>query len=115
METTEKIAINILKNELIDLSNVQRILKNQRKTDKIVGERLMEPWKATYEHQANREKIRLMYAAYGLMRGKSFSQTENKFPEEGHPLNEFKEKIDKIIFEYRDKALALEPKVSEVA
>ena len=38
-----------------------------------------------------------MYAAYGLMRGKSFSQTENKYPEEEHPLNNYKRDIDKIL------------------
>ena len=86
METIEKVNVNKLKIELIDLSNVQRILKNQRKTKKLVGERLMEPWEATCKHEVNREKLRLMYAAYGLLRGKSFSQTENKHPEEGHPL-----------------------------
>ena len=115
MKTNEKIAINILKNEVIDLSNIQKILKNQRKTEKLVGKRLMEPWEAVFKHQTNREQLRLMYAAYGLMRGKSFSQTENKYSEEVHPLNEFKEKINKIIFEYKNKALGLELEIAKVA
>jgi hypothetical protein len=100
METIEKISVNILKNELKDLSTVQKILKNQRKTVNLVGERIKDPGIATYEHQRNREKLRIMYAAYGLMRGKSFSQTENKYPEEGHPLNEFKKQIDEIVLKY---------------
>ena len=41
-----------------------------------------------------------MYAAFGLMRGKSFSQTENKHSEEGHPLNKHRGTIDKIIASY---------------
>jgi hypothetical protein len=100
METIVKINVAKLKEDLKKLAENQRFLKNQRKTEKLVGERVMEPWKATYEHQANRENLRLMYAAYGLMRGKSFSQTENKYPEEGHPLNEFKKQIDEIILKY---------------
>jgi len=100
METIEKISVNILKNELKDLSNVQKILKNQRKTVNLVGERIKDPGMATYEHQRNRQKLRIMYAAYGLMRGKSFSKTENKYPEEGHPLNEFKIEIDEMVLKY---------------
>jgi hypothetical protein len=101
METIEKISINILKNELIDLSNVQRILKNQRRTVKLIGERIKEPWEAAYEHSRNREKLRILYAAYGLMKGKTFSQIENKFPEENHPLNEFKFEINDLILNYQ--------------
>jgi len=100
METTVKINVAKFKEDIKKMSENQRSLKNQRKTVKLVGERTMEPWQATYEHQSNRENLRLIYAAYGLMRGKSFSQTENKFPEEDHPLKEYQSKIDKIIEKY---------------
>ena len=100
METIVKINVKELKKDLKNLSDNQRFLKNQRKTENLVGERVEEPWVATYKHQVNREKLRLMYAAYGLLRGKSFSQTENKYSEEEHPLNEFKDQIDKIIESY---------------
>jgi len=106
METIEKVNVKQIREDLKKLSENQKWLKNQRKTVKKDCSRKesdpndIEPWEATYKHQINREKLRLMYAAYGLMRGKSFSKTENKFPEESHPLNEYKEKIDKIISEY---------------
>jgi hypothetical protein len=86
-----------LKRKIKELSETQRYLKDQRKTDKIVGERKMQPWEATMQHWSNRETLRIMYAAYGVARGKSFSQIENHYPEEGHPLNYYKTQIDKII------------------
>jgi len=103
METIEKIErvdVRKIKSDIQILSDLQRSLKNQRKTEKLQGERTMEPWVAAYKHQSNREDLRLMYAAYGLMRGKSFSVTENRFPEEGHPLNEFKSKIENLVQKY---------------
>ena len=100
METIEKIQVEKLKTDIKKLSENQRILKNQRKTVKLQGERTMDPSEATWKHQANREKLRAMFAAYGLMRGMSFSQIESSHHEEGHPLNEIQPRIDKIISEY---------------
>lgn len=102
VENAQKMDITKFKNDIKELSEQQRFLKNQRKTVKLVGERKMSPSEATWKHQMNRDKLRLMFAAYGLIRGKSFSQTENKFEEENHPLNEneFKMKIGKIISNY---------------
>ena len=106
METIEKVEnrqrmdITKFKNDIKELSEQQRYFKNQRKTVNLQGTRTMSPSEATWKHQANREKLRLMFAAYGLMRGKSFSQIENKFPEEEHPLNEYKLRIGKIIASY---------------
>lgn len=89
-----------LKNEIKKLSEDQLYLKDQRKSDKIVGERKLQPWEAAMQHTVNRHKLRIMFAAYGLMRGKSFSQTENFYPEENHPLNEFKSQIDNLILQH---------------
>lgn len=101
METTiEKIKVSIIKNDIKTLSAEQRSLRNQRKTVKLKGERTMEPWVAACQHQANREKLRLMFAAYGLMRGKSFSQMEHNHTEEEHPLKNFLPQISKIIEHY---------------
>ena len=100
METIEKVNVRKIKEDIKEMSTEQRLLKNQRKTVHIKGDRTMEPWEATYKHEINREKLRLMFAAYGLMKGKPFSVTENNHPEEGHPLNEFKNEIDKIKEEY---------------
>jgi hypothetical protein len=99
-ENRQRMDITKFKNDIKELSKQQRFFKNQRKTVKLVGERKISTSEATWKHQLNRDKLRLMYAAYGLMKGKSFSQIENKYSEEGHPLNDFKIKIGKIIANY---------------
>lgn len=103
METkiSKKAAMAIMKDDIKTLAEEQRFLKNQRKTEKIIGERKLSPWEAAYKHQDNRKKLRLMYAAYGLARGKSYSQTENNYPEENHPLIEYQKQIDNIINSYK--------------
>lgn len=52
---------------------------------------------AEEKHRSNREKLRIMYAVYGLMRGKSFSQIENHYPEDNHPLKKYQYQIDKLM------------------
>jgi hypothetical protein len=79
----------------------QKFLKNQRKTVKIVGERIIPAKDATYRHQTNREDLRIMYAAYGIARGKSFSQIENQHAEENHPLQRFQKSIDRLLEKYK--------------
>jgi hypothetical protein len=101
METIEKIDIKKMKEDIKGMVELQKFYKNQRKTDKIIGERKMSASDATYKHAANREDLRMMYAAYGLARGKSFSQTENKYPEEGHPLHAHQRTIDRITEKYK--------------
>jgi len=101
METIEKIDIAKMKIDIKAMVELQKFYKNQRKTDKIVGERKMSPSDATYKHQTNRQDLRIMYAAYGLARGKSFSQIENKYPEENHPLNNYQKSIDRITEKYK--------------
>jgi len=100
METIEKLqytSILKLKADIKKQSDLQRFLKNQRKTINLIGKREMNENEATWKHMLNREKLRIMYAAYGLMRGKTFSQIENNFAEKNHPLNDFKSEIDIII------------------
>jgi hypothetical protein len=101
IETTiEKIKVSVIKNDIKKLSEGQKFLRNQRKTVRLKGKRTMEPWVAACSHQASREKLRLMYAAYGLMRGKSFSQMEHNHAEEEHPLKNFLPQINKMIEDY---------------
>lgn len=100
IEKTQKINVAKFKEDIRILAEGQRELKNQRRTVRFSGTRTMSPSEATWKHQMNREKLRLMYAAYGLMRGKTFNQIENKYEEEGHPLNEYRMKIGKIISSY---------------
>ena len=98
METTfNKEAIKSLKLDIEASSALQRAMKNQRKTVHLKGERIIQPDEASMHVYLDGLKLRIMYAAYGLMRGKSFSQTENHYPEENHPLNKYKNAINKCI------------------
>jgi hypothetical protein len=101
METIVKFNIAKMKEDIKVKVEEQKFLKNQRKTVKIVGERKMPAKDATYKHQVNREDLRIMYAAYGIARGRSFSQIENNHPEENHPLQKYQKSIDRLLEKYK--------------
>lgn len=101
METIEKIDIKKMKADIKAKAELQKFYKNQRKTDKIVGERKMSASDATYKHMSNREDLRMMYAAYGLARGKTFSQIESRYSEDQHPLQNHQRTIDRILEGYK--------------
>ena len=61
-----------LKTEIKTLVANQIIAKAQRKTVKLVGERTIDPGTAQLIVLDNKAKLRLLYAAYGVMRGKSY-------------------------------------------
>jgi hypothetical protein len=90
-----------MKEDIKTKAEEQKFLRNQRKTDKIVGERKMPAKDAQYKHMANREDLRIMYAAYGIARGKSFSQIENHYSETDHPLQKYQKSIDRILEKYK--------------
>lgn len=102
METIVKFNTKKMKSDIKVKVEEQRFLKNQRRTEKLVGDRIMSPSDATYKHQCNREDLRIMYAAYGLARGKSFNQIENHYPEDNHPLKQFQGTIDRILEGYME-------------
>lgn len=102
METIERINVAKMKSDIKVMIEEQRFLKNQRRTEKLVGERKISPSDATYKHQVNREDLRVMYAAYGVARGKSFNYIENHYPEEEHPLNNYQGSIDRILKRYTE-------------
>jgi len=108
MET--KIITNIakMKADIKVKAEEQKFLKNQRKDVNLVGERKMSASDATYKHQCNREELRMMYAAYGLARGKSIKQIENQHDEENHPLKQYQKTIDRIMEGYM-KIVEVEP------
>ena len=103
METIERINVAEMKADIKIMAEEQKDLKNQRRTEKLVGDRKMSPSDATYKHQLNRENLRVMYAAYGLARGKSFNQIENHYPEDNHPLNYHQGSIDRFLKLYIEK------------
>ena len=103
METIEKIDIATMKADIKAMVEKQKFYKNQRRTEKLVGKREMSPSDATMKHFQNREDLRVMYAAYGQARGKSFSEIENHYPEDGHPLKDhpFPRRIERVLEGYK--------------
>lgn len=101
METiVNKINIAEMKDGIKKAAEIQKFYKNQMKTVHIKGDRLMSAKEASWQHQLNRIRLRLMYAAYGVAKGKSFSQIENHYSEENHPLREYQYDIDKLLRQY---------------
>jgi len=66
-----------LKQEIKKLAENQKELKNQRKTVKLDGERTMPTYEAAYKHYSNRTKLRHLYMALGLLRGRTAEQVES--------------------------------------
>lgn len=64
--------------EIAALEVEQRNAKEQRKTVRFTGERTMSPFEAWGTALNNKDTLRAMYAAYGLMRGKGFNVTEKE-------------------------------------
>jgi hypothetical protein len=89
-----------IKEEIKKLAENQTSLRNQRKTVHIKGERVMEPWKAAYLHSENRYKLRLLYAAYHVLKGRDLSTFETKNKENTWPISIYKRDIDKLIEKY---------------
>jgi len=96
-KTIDKVAIESLKKDIKQSAALQRAMKNQRKTVHLKGERIIEPKDAAWKSYVGGLELRIKYAAYGLMRGKKFSQIENHYPEENHPLNQYPNAINKCI------------------
>lgn len=109
METIEKKRIMQIKNDIKEKVKLQKWYKNQRKTVHKNCERKprdpedIQPWVATMKHSQNREELRILYALYGQLRGKPFSYVENKYPEEDHPLNQYKLAINRVLESYEIK------------
>ena len=98
METIIKFNISKMKADIKVKVEEQKFYKIQRKSDKtIFKERKITQKEAQCKHLVNREDLRVMYATYGIARGKSFSQTENHYPEENHPLQKYQKSINRIL------------------
>lgn len=78
MEQNIKNAIASLREEIAALEKVQKNTKEQRKTVNFHGERTMPYWEATWQAQDQGRELRIMYAAYGLLRGRKFNEIENQ-------------------------------------
>jgi len=69
--------IKEFRQEIAKLEKEQKETKPQRKTENFKGERTMHHWVAAENVVQNKHHLRIMYAAYGLMRGKKFEQIES--------------------------------------
>ncbi|MFW6310900.1 MAG: hypothetical protein ACOC1K_01565 [Nanoarchaeota archaeon] len=87
----------ILREEIKERSEKQVFYKNQRKTVNLKGERVISSGEAQIKAFFNKYKLRILFASYGVLCGKKFSEIENSYPEENHPLLEFKKEIEEII------------------
>lgn len=88
--------IKQFRQEILALEKAQRNAKEQRKTVRFTGERTMSPDEAYYSVLNNKTELRHMYAAYGLLRGKKFSQIEKQTEEGLHPLKQSWWSLNKI-------------------
>lgn len=104
METLElnKKAIKELKSEIKVKSEQQKSLKNQRKTKNLVGERIMDPWKATMDHMSNRNQLRRMYAAYAILRGRKIEDVDSLKFENEWERNSFMHDVHKVVNFYNE-------------
>jgi len=71
----------------------QPVLKNQRKTVHIKGERTMDPWTAICKHSANRGKLNDLYAAQSFLIGRDL-ETVRKQHGEWHTENSLNKTIE---------------------
>lgn len=77
MDTNLKNAISAMRNEIAELEKEQKTIKPQRKTVYYTGERTLHPWEAAEKVRTNKHELRILYAAYGLLKGNNFDVTEN--------------------------------------
>lgn len=91
--------MNTLKNQIKALATAQVEAKANRKTVNLSVPRTMEPGQATFLHQQNRYKLRELYMAYGLSRGKTQEQIEAnpKTPINMDSVNKLIEQYGKVV------------------
>jgi hypothetical protein len=99
METINK-NYNKIKEKIKVLSEEQRVLKNQRKTVHLVGERTIEPWQAYFRHQANRSELKELYITYRLLKGVPIEeiQAQYKAPINMNKINQLVEEYEKTLY-----------------
>lgn len=99
MENKNKQLIEIIRQTAKTLAAEQPVLKNQRKTVHIKGERTMDRWTAIYKHSSNRLQLNSLYAAQLFLKGKdleTINQQQGDYHTEGS-INQTIEKYEQII------------------
>lgn len=95
--------IKQLRQEIAALEEEQKNMKAQRKTVNLRVKRTTDPYSAYCAVIRNREHLRVMYAAYGVLRGKTFEKIENSYDRENnqiHPLYGYGKEINQILNKY---------------
>lgn len=67
-----------LKIRIKNLAAQQTATKNQRKTVSFSGERTMSASEAQWRAMSNKDQLRHLYLAYGMLRGMTVEQIESK-------------------------------------
>ena len=103
-DSHRKEAIKKLKEKIANAVDEQKIFKENRKTVRFKGERKYEPWEAAMKADYRTHQLRILYAAYGLLRGRKITETENHVPKSWlknyHPLMDYYFEIDYVLKEY---------------
>jgi hypothetical protein len=95
-----------LKNEIKKLAENQTVLRDQRKSVHNKLERTIDPREATWKHLANREQLRLLYAAYAILRGRTIEEVDVLNPtkdESKKSILQCRTQIEKIVAEHIDE------------
>ncbi len=90
-----------LKNIIKESSLKVRNLKNQRKTEKLIGERTVDSYRAVLLVNKEKRDLRKYHIAYGLLRGRTYEQIEQKVRDENKLTQYDWELIDYLVEKYR--------------
>lgn len=103
-DSHRKEAIKKLKEKIAKAVEEQKIFKENRKTVNFKGERKYEPWEAAMRADNLSRDLRIMYAAYGILKGRNLIEIENYIPKSWkntyHPLMEYCIEINLLLKEY---------------
>lgn len=91
-----------LKNIIKETSLKVRNLKNQRKTVNFVGKRTLTPYQAILSLNGERINLRRFHIAYGLLRGKTYEEIEQKVRDENELKEHDWELINYLIDKYKN-------------
>lgn len=90
-----------LKNIIKESSLKVRNLKNQRKTANLIGERTIDSYRAVLLVNKEKRDLRKYHIAYGLLRGRTYEQIEQKVHDENKLTKYDWKAIDSLIEKYR--------------
>jgi len=89
-----------LKEKIKVAASYQKFLKNQRRTERLVGKREMDVTEATWKHRDNRLELREMYAAYAELRGRDISTIDSLKFLDSYWEDRFLKKVTELVKEY---------------